>query len=76
MPLSITNEVVMKVTRAKSNKPANFPHLVQHQNTENWNTHSAHETDADAMVEAEKLAAKYPRMPVRVQHCTGGPMTP
>jgi hypothetical protein len=66
----------MKVTRSTSSKPANFPHLVQHRNTENWSTHSSHKTDVEAMVEAEKLAVKYPSMPVRVQHCTGGPITP
>lgn len=62
----------MKVTRARSSVPASYPFLVQHQNTENWNTHSSHLSDDEAMAEAEKVAAKYPKMPVRVLHCTGG----
>jgi len=53
---------------------ANFPYLVQRQNTENWNTSAAFKTKSEAFIFARELAAKYPRLPIRVMHYTGGPM--
>lgn len=60
----------MSVNKGK----ANFPYLVQRQNTENWNTSAAFKTKSEAFIFARELAAKYPRLPVRVMHYTGGPM--
>lgn len=53
---------------------ANFPYLVQRQNTENWNTSAAFKTKSEAFIFARELADKYPRLPIRVMHYTGGPM--
>lgn len=68
----------MKVTKAVSKLKANFPYLVQVQNTENWNTVQAYPDDeqgkAQAWCRAKGLAQAYPNLPVRVLHCTGGSM--
>lgn len=60
----------MSINKGKSN----FPYLVQRQNTENWNTSAAFKTKSEAFIFARELAAKYPRLPIRVMHYTGGPM--
>lgn len=60
----------MSVNKGK----ANFPYLVQRKNTENWNTSAAFKTKSEAFIFARELAQKYPRLPVRVMHYTGGPM--
>ena len=57
----------------KSNVAANFPFCVQTQPTENWGTSEAAVTLEAAVEAAEALAVKYPNLPVRIQHCTGGP---
>lgn len=64
----------MNLQRATSSLPANFPWLVQVQNTENWNTSTAHLVEADAVAAAETLAERFPFLPVRVLHCKGGPI--
>lgn len=61
-----------KIPVSKSNKKANFPYLVQYNNTENWNTHSAKLSLQAALKEAEAVQQAYPALPVRVLHCTGG----
>lgn len=62
----------MKVQQAKSRIKANYPFIVQHKNTENWNTMQAYTNKSDALEMAQFIANSYPRMPVRVLHCTGG----
>ena len=70
----------MSATNAKSipvvtnKQPANFPFAVQMQNTENWNNSETAVTLEAAVELAEALAAKYPKLPVRIEHSTGGPM--
>lgn len=56
-----------------SKKTANFPFVVQGRNTENWNTVETAVTLEAAMESAQALAAKYPALPVRIEHCQGGP---
>ena len=58
---------------AKCNQPANFPFSAQVQATENWSSVENAVTLEAAMEAAKALAVKYPKLPVRVQHCTGGP---
>lgn len=68
----------MKITKATSKEKANFPYVVQVQNTENWNSVQAYPNDnqgeAQAWCKAEALARAYPSLPVRVLHYTGGKM--
>lgn len=64
----------MEIERVKTKRPANFPFVVQHLNTENWNTAAAYLSEDDAVKHAERIAEKYPYMRVRVEHCAGGPM--
>lgn len=70
----------MKVIKATSKEKANFPYVVQVKSTENWNSVQAYPDDAQgaaqAWCRAEGLANKYPNLPVRVLHYTGGKMTP
>ena len=53
---------------------ANFPWLVQVQNTENWNTHAGFKSKPEAVAIAQMIADKHPKLPVRVLHYTGGPL--
>jgi hypothetical protein len=55
-------------------QPANFPFAVQGQNTENWSTAENAVTLDAAMEAAHALAAKYPKLPVRIEHSQGGPV--
>lgn len=55
------------------NQPSNFPFSVQAQNTENWSSTENVVTLAAAIESAQALAAKYPKLMVRIQHSTGGP---
>ena len=57
----------------KTNVAANFPFGVQTRPTENWGTVESAVTLEAAMETAEALASKYPKLPVRVEQCTGGP---
>ncbi len=56
----------------KSAVPANYPFVVQIKNTEHWGTHDSAVTLAAAQESAQALLDKYPKLPVRIQHCTGG----
>lgn len=56
-----------------SGSRANYPFNVQTQNTENWNSAGATVTLEAAMEIARDLAAKHPALPIRIEHCTGGP---
>jgi hypothetical protein len=62
--------VCFKWTKAKSN----FPFIVEAHNTENWNSCSGHSDIESATKEAVKLAHFYPRLAIRVNHFTMGPM--
>lgn len=64
----------MNIPVVKSAEPANFPWAVQVQNTENWSTHGARVTEASARELASELKKSHPSLPVRIQHCTGGPV--
>jgi len=66
-----TEKTVPVVT---SHTQANFPFIVQTQNTENWNTVEAAVTHGAAEEIAVKLMAQYPALPVRIEHCLGGPL--
>lgn len=51
---------------------ANYPFAVQIKATENWGTHDATVTLAAARETAIELQARYPALPLRIEHCTGG----
>lgn len=63
-----------RILVARSKEQANFPFLVQTRPTENWTTRKAYTALEDAIVSARQTADLYPGLPVRVLHCTGGPM--
>lgn len=65
----MTSSSIPVVTSAEK---ANYPFIVQCKNTENWSSHSAAVSLAAALEDAAELQARYPRLPVRVEHCTGG----
>lgn len=56
----------------RSNDKANFPYLIQARNTERWNTTESAVTLLAAQEIAQELKQRYPHLPVRIQHCTGG----
>jgi hypothetical protein len=68
--MSNTEKTIPVVT---SKTQANFPFCVQTQPTENWGTVETAVTLDAAMEAARALAAKYPALPVRIEHCQGGP---
>ena len=69
----MTSQAQKTIPVVKTNAAANFPFCVQSQPTENWGTVEAAVTLEAAMEAAQTLASKYPKLPVRVQQCTGGP---
>lgn len=62
----------VRIALSKAN--ANYPFAVQYQNAfGNWCSKSAHLDLNVAVHEAKALQAKS-NLPVRVEHCTGGPI--
>jgi hypothetical protein len=66
-------QVEKTIPVVKCNQPANFPFCAQVQATENWSTVESAVTLEAAMEAAKALVVKYPKLPVRVEHSTGGP---
>lgn len=64
------SEATIPVVR--SSDKANYPYLVQTGNTAHWNTTGSAVTLEAAQELAQDLQQRYPRLPVRIQHCTGG----
>lgn len=64
------SDIAIPVVR--SNDKANYPYLVQIRNTENWSTTEGVVTLLAAQEIAQALQQRYPNLPVRIQHCTGG----
>lgn len=62
----------IEIEVVKSTKPANFPFVVEFKPTENWGTHKASVSMANAKAMAVELKQKYPKLPVRIKHYTGG----
>jgi len=56
----------------KSTEKSNYPFVVQVRNTENWNTSDATVSLEAAQEVAQALRLRFPSLPVRIQHCTGG----
>lgn len=60
------------ISVVESNSKANFPFVVEGQNTENWNPIKCAVTLPAAIEIAQALVLKYPKLPIRIAHHTGG----
>lgn len=56
----------------KTSEAANYPFIVQAQNTENWNTVDAYVSHAAAVARATDVLVATPGLKVRIAHHTGG----
>lgn len=68
MSISAAQSILVVKSRAK----ANFPFSVQVQNTENWSTTEVAVTLAAAEEGAKALLERHPKLPIRIEHATGG----